>query len=58
MGSHFYLYRDIRAQWRWSYVASNGRTIAVSSESYWNKADAVNGIALMKASYPAPIREG
>ena len=53
----YYLYKDASNQWRWRYVASNGRTIADSAEGYWNKADALNGISMMKASYTAPVKE-
>jgi uncharacterized protein YegP (UPF0339 family) len=54
---YYYLYKDTANLWRWRYVASNGKTIAVSSESYYNKSDALNGIGIMKASYNAPVRE-
>ena len=54
---YYYLYKDTANLWRWKYVSSNGNTIAVASESYWNKQDAINGINLMKASYNASIRE-
>ena len=54
---YYYVYKDAVGQWRWRYVASNSKTIAVSSEAYWNKADALNGIALMKGSYNAPVTE-
>lgn len=55
--SYYHLYRDTANQWRWRYVASNGRIIAASSESYINKADALHSIALMKNSGNSPIRE-
>lgn len=51
----YWLYRDNVGQWRWSFAASNGLTIAVSSESYVRKADCERGIQLMKASAPAPV---
>ena len=51
------LYKDTAGYWRWRYVSSNSRTIADSGEGYFNRADALNGIALMKASYNSPIRE-
>lgn len=46
----YWIYRDTRGEWRWRYDASNGRTIAVSSESYVRKADCERGIEIMKAS--------
>ncbi|WP_082443345.1 MULTISPECIES: YegP family protein [unclassified Sphingomonas] len=54
---YYYLYRDNANLWRWTFVSSNGRTIAVSSESYYNKSDAQNGINLVKGSLYAPVRE-
>lgn len=53
--NYYQLYKDANQQWRWRFVASNGRIIAVSSESYYNKSDCLNGIALMKASATAPV---
>lgn len=51
----YYLYRDSRGEYRWTYEASNGKTIAVSSEGYLSKADCQNGINIMKASYNSPV---
>ena len=51
------MYRDTQNQWRWRYTASNGKIIAVSSESYWNKADCQHSISLIKASANAPVYE-
>lgn len=33
----------VRRQWRWRYVARNGRIIATSSEGYHNRADCITG---------------
>jgi len=49
------IYRDNRGEYRWTYEASNGRTIAVSSEGYVTKPDCMNGINLMKSSYASPV---
>ncbi len=46
----YLIYRDQRGEYRWKYDASNGLTIAVSSEGYVRKADCERGIALMKGS--------
>ncbi|HYE28342.1 MAG TPA: DUF1508 domain-containing protein [Allosphingosinicella sp.] len=46
----YWIYRDSRGEWRWRYDASNGRTIAVSSEGYVRKVDCERGIEIMKAS--------
>jgi uncharacterized protein len=43
-------------QWRWRYKSNNHEIIA-SGESYYNKADCLNAIGLMKGSYDAPVRE-
>jgi uncharacterized protein YegP (UPF0339 family) len=51
----YYVYRDNRGEYRWTYEASNGKTIAVSSEGYVAKSDCVNGINLMNASYANPV---
>jgi len=51
----YWLYRDAQRLWRWRYDASNGKTIAVSSESYNRKGDCERAIEIMKASYNAPI---
>ena len=53
----YILYRDRSGQWRWRYVASNGRTISDSGEAYLNKQDCLHGISLMKTSSNAPVRE-
>lgn len=54
---YYNLHKDGLGQWRWRYVSSNGRVIAVSSESYINKADAQNGINIMKRSANVPVIE-
>ena len=51
----YYIYRDNRGEYRWTYEANNGKTIAVSSEGYVAKADCINGINLMKSSYASPV---
>ncbi len=55
---HFNLYIDINGQWRWSFISSgNGRKIANSGEGYYNKADCIHAINLVRGSGSAPIRE-
>jgi uncharacterized protein YegP (UPF0339 family) len=51
----YWLYRDAAGQWRWRFDASNGRTIAVSSESYLRKADCQRGIDLLRGSAIVPV---
>jgi uncharacterized protein YegP (UPF0339 family) len=49
------LYKDNAGEWRWKYDASNGKTIAVSSESYKRRVDCERGIEIMKASLSSPV---
>lgn len=46
----YWMYRDAKNEWRWTYYAANGEEISVSSESYKNKSDCRNGVDLMRAS--------
>jgi uncharacterized protein YegP (UPF0339 family) len=54
---HYVIYRDTRNYWRWRLIASNGKVIADSAESYVNKQDCLHGIALVKSSSSAPVWE-
>lgn len=51
----YYIYQDVSGYWRWRFVASNGRIIAVSSESYQHRQDCLHSISLVKASANAPV---
>ena len=51
------MYKDNKDEWRWTYLAKNGIKIAVSSESYKNKADRRHSIDLLKASADDPVYE-
>lgn len=54
--SYFFIYKDTASQWRWRFVATNGKTIAVSSESYINLGDCEASVHLVKKESPgAPI---
>jgi uncharacterized protein len=53
----FYLYKDVSGYWRWTLYAANNKKIANSGEGYWNKADCVSAISLVKASGSAPTKE-
>ncbi len=44
-------------QWRWRLVAGNNRIIANSGESYWNKADCLHAIDLVKGSTNTAVYE-
>lgn len=53
----YYIYRDASNQWRWHLVAANGRKIANSGESYWNKQDCIHAVNLVKGSGLVPVLE-
>ena len=46
--SYFFIYKDVNGEWRWRFVAKNGKTISISSESYHNLADCEHSVELMK----------
>jgi len=55
---YFILYRDVSQQWRWTLYAVNHRKVADSAEGYFNKADALSGINLVKSTGAAtPVTE-
>ena len=54
---HFEIYQDHNKQWRWRLRATNGRIIAVASESYIEKGDCEHGIELVKGSANAPVEQ-
>ncbi|WP_075214145.1 YegP family protein [Mongoliimonas terrestris] len=49
------LYKDKAGQWRWSFEASNGKTIGMSSEGYVAKRDCARAIEIMKGSAEVPV---
>lgn len=51
------MYKDASFQWRWTLYAANYRKIANSGEAYYNKADCLAAINLVKGSGSAPVRE-
>lgn len=54
--SCFYVYKDVKSEWRWRFVAKNSKIIAVSSESYHNLSDCEHSIELITTQGPqAPI---
>ena len=53
---HYYVYRDVQGQWRWTLYAANNRKIANSGEGYFNKDDCVHGINLTAGSHGVPIK--
>ena len=50
----YWLYKDSKGEWRWTYHASNGLAIAVSSESYKRRVDCERSIEIMKGSNHSP----
>jgi uncharacterized protein YegP (UPF0339 family) len=45
-------------QWRWRFLASNGKIIADSGEGYFNREDCVHGIELvMRTNQATPVVE-
>lgn len=46
----YWMYKDTKNEWRWTYEARNGETIAVGSEGYKNRKDCERGIEIMKGS--------
>ncbi len=53
----FHVYADTAGYWRWRLLAANNRTIADSGEGYFNKADCLSAIELVKSVYNAPVYE-
>lgn len=48
MPTEFQLYKDKAGEFRWRLLAENGKSIAASSEGYVAKADALNGIDIVR----------
>lgn len=54
----FYMYKDTASLWRWQLVHNtNGKIIADSGESYWNKSDCRHGIDLVASSAGCAVVE-
>ena len=51
----FKIVPDKLGQYRWQLRAANNYIIAVSGESYLNKADCLYAIRLVKSAYVAPV---
>lgn len=47
---HFEIDKNAQGQFIWRLRANNGQIVAVSGESYVNKADCVNGLNLVKSA--------
>lgn len=53
----YWMYKDTQGHWRWNLTTANNKKIADSGESYKNKKDCEDAVALVKSSKDAPIRE-
>ena len=54
----FEVYVDMQNGWRWRFISNSGRIIAVSSESYEDKASCLRAIEIVKKYAPdAPIKQ-
>ena len=54
----FILYRDVKKEYRWKMVASNGNIVADSGEGYKNKKDCLATVDSIKRTVAeAPIEE-
>lgn len=53
---YYEVYKDTGGEWRWRLWAANNRIIATSGESYTNRTDCIDAIALVKSSQDAPIK--
>ena len=51
---YYEIYQDDNNFWRWRLQAGNNRIIA-SGEAYYNKADCVNAVNLVRGSAAAPV---
>ncbi len=50
------VYKDAKDEWRWRLRASNHEIIAVSSEGYRQRVDALRAIELVKGSSAASVK--
>lgn len=53
---YYTIYKDGSGKWRWRFIAANHEIVA-SGESYYNKADCLHAISLLKGSSAAPVYE-
>ena len=53
----YWLYKDTQGHWRWNLTTPNNKKIADSGESFKNKKDCEDAIALVKSSKDALMRE-
>lgn len=46
----FEIYKDRAGEWRWRFIASNGRIIAVSSEGYARRRSCWHAIGILSSA--------
>lgn len=51
----YIMYKDINGQWRWYLAAANNKKIANSGEGYYNEADCLAAINLVKSTANTPV---
>jgi uncharacterized protein YegP (UPF0339 family) len=56
-GATYLVFQDSSGEWRWHLRAANNRIIADSGEGYHNREDCLHGIALVKDSKDAPVKD-
>lgn len=56
-GATYLVFQDSAGEWRWHLQAANNRIIADSGEGYHNREDCLHGIALVKDSKDAPVKD-
>ncbi len=56
--ARFEVYADTKKEWRWRFVSSNGRILAVSSEGYKAEKDCLTCIKVVQTeSTMAPVNQ-
>lgn len=56
--AEFVVYKDRVSQYRWRFIADNGKIIADSGEGYINRSDCIHGIGIIKKEAPTSgVRE-
>lgn len=51
----YWMYKDSKSQWRWTYYGANAEEIGVSSESYTSKQNCRHSVDIMRASGESEI---
>jgi uncharacterized protein YegP (UPF0339 family) len=50
--ARFVIYKDTRNEFRWRFIADNGKIVADSAEGYIAKSDCERGIQIVKQQSP------